>query len=238
MKRIALLWLLLGGLALAASIATLLPAARTHHTTRTAWQLERARLGTDAYDAHRSDMAYLRAETARREAALAGYLGAVAAILLFAGWSSPRSKERDPNSIRTGPTVVSITLLDGVLAWAPFGLFQLGVSLGFLDPIRSAVVTAGQAAAPLLVWLPYAALWRGLSPALRHAGLEYEARTPLGAVAATLLGPLSGPFLVLFAPLVRRFPSLRAIHLSWGTVFRRSQSLLRSHAGSAAEKNE
>ena len=69
--------LVVGGLLVAAGIAFLAPALSGHASARAAWEAERARLGTAAYDAARSDARYLES---RRHHARAGH----AALLLAA----------------------------------------------------------------------------------------------------------------------------------------------------------
>ena len=185
--------LISGGLCVAAGVAVGVPALVDHAELRGEW--ERAR-GTDA---RRSDRLYTASRTSHERAGVGGLSIGLGALCLLAGWRKIVPSPSDA-SRRDDLRVWLATIVDGA------GSVLLG-ALAFLDDGERAALHALSSAAPVLAFLPVAALPWGRSLGLQLARLRCSP-TPRGILAALLL-----PLGVLAAPLGLAFRGARSLHL-------------------------
>ena len=194
--------LVVGGLLVAAGIAFLAPALSGHASARAAWEAERARLGTAAYDAARSDARYLES---RRHHARAGH----AALLLAAGLLVLGAKPEREGPPASTARRARASLVDLLLVAALLGPLAL-------DTGESAALHALSRAAPPFALgtfaLPAA---RGQTLGLRLAGLRLRRAPWPRVLLATLALPLAA-LALLALPTARRdrAPRLAAPHLA------------------------
>ena len=198
--------LVVGGLLVAAGIAFLAPALSGHASARAAWEAERARLGTAAYDAARIDARYLES---RRHHARAGHAALLlAAGLLVLGAVRPAKPEREGPPASTARRARA-SLVDLLLVAALLGPLAL-------DTGESAALHALSRAAPPFALgtfaLPAA---RGQTLGLRLAGLRLRRAPWPRVLLATLALPLAA-LALLALPTARRdrAPRLAAPHLA------------------------
>lgn len=168
-----------GGAVFALGIAVGATALVEHHQARAAWEVERARQGSESYDAGASDAAYLRARHAHERASFAAPLLVLGAALVF--FAAGPERELTPAPTR----VPAVALLDALVV-AGFA------ALGLLDDGESAALAMlARAGPPAGVALLAVGYRRGRTPAMRAFGLRCAASVP-AALAAAVLWPLAG----------------------------------------------
>lgn len=184
-----------------------------YDAARTAWALERDRMGSEAYDAARSDAAYIEVEARRAGARVAGWAlaGALVALGALAGGRAPigaGEPERAPAGRLLAASVLDAAALGGSVALAAW-LASLPTSLALSDALARALPA-------LAIAVPLAMLARGATLGMLAVGMRVGTPPPWRAALAIALLPLTAAWLALaLVPLAALVALRRAPRAAW-----------------------